>query len=291
MPFGKFFDLLQEETIIAKRKINFQGLMIVFNIEVILSGINYFKSAMLSKTYTKYIQSLHQKKSRDTDGVFIGEGTKVVAELLQTGVFLCKDILCTQKWLESNEKLVSEYFAKTPQIIADFELEKISALSTPNEVLAIFEQKERSTIDISGKLNLMLDTIQDPGNLGTIIRIADWFGIENIICANGTAEMYNPKVVQSTMGSIARVNIIYTDLAEWLSKNSKVKVYAAALNGADITTVEKIKEGVIIIGNESKGISDALLKLADEKITIPRKGNAESLNAAVATGIILSHIC
>jgi TrmH family RNA methyltransferase len=246
---------------------------------------------MLSKTYTKYIQSLHHKKSRDIERVFIGEGTKVVVELLQTQQFLCKDVLCTEKWFENNQQVLAEYFDQQPQIITDIELEKISALSTPNEVLAIYEQKKPVMVNVSGKVSLVLDTIQDPGNLGTIIRIADWFGIENIICSIGTAEMYNPKVVQSTMGSLGRVNIIYKDLLTWLDENKGIKIYAAALSGTDLYEVKKIKEGFIVIGNESKGINEALLKLADEKITIPKKGSAESLNAAVATGIILSHIC
>lgn len=245
---------------------------------------------MLSKTYTKYIQSLHHKKSRDSEGVFIGEGTKVVVELLQTQFFLCKEVLCTQNWYEKNQSIVKKYFTGETQLITDIELEKISALSSPNEVIAIFEQKKPIKPMLAGKVSLVLDTIQDPGNLGTIIRIADWFGIENIICANGTAEMYNPKVVQSTMGSLSKVNVIYTDLPQWLNENNAIKIYAAALNGRDLTEVGKIKEGLLIIGNESKGISKSLLDLADEKITIPKIGSAESLNAAVAAGIILSHI-
>ncbi len=245
---------------------------------------------MLSKTYTKYIQSLHHKKSRDTEGIFIGEGTKVVLELLQTQHFLCKDVLCTEKWLQTNQKIVSNYFKGEIKLIEDFELEKISALSTPNEVLAVFAKSESEITSINGKISLMLDTIQDPGNLGTIIRIADWFGIENIICSIGTAEMYNPKVVQSTMGSLSRVNLIYTDLEQWIAENSSIKIYAAALNGKDLKKLEPVKEGILLIGNESKGINETLLKLTHEKITIPKVGSAESLNAAVATGIILSHI-
>ncbi|MES2432113.1 MAG: RNA methyltransferase [Bacteroidota bacterium] len=245
---------------------------------------------MLNKTYTKYIQSLHNKKSRDVEGVFIGEGTKVVVELLQTRQFLCKDVLCTKKWFDENNNLIGKYFDEELKIIEDFELEKISALTTPNEVLAVFAKKGSTEPSLKGNISLMLDTIQDPGNLGTIIRIADWFGIENIICSNGTADMYNPKVVQSTMGSLARVNVVYKDLPEWLEENKDVKIYAATLEGTPIKEIN-IKEGIILIGNESKGVSNELLNRADENITIPKIGNAESLNAAVATGIILSHIC
>lgn len=137
---------------------------------------------------------------------------------------------------------------------------------------------------------MALDAIQDPGNLGTIIRIADWFGIADIVCAAGTADIYNAKVVQSTMGSLGRVNVVYTDLPVWLQKNKQVKIYSASLDGKDVNEIGKLAEGIIVIGNEANGVSDEVLKFVDEKITIPKTGEAESLNAAVATGIILSHL-
>ena len=137
---------------------------------------------------------------------------------------------------------------------------------------------------------MALDTIQDPGNLGTIIRIADWFGIDQIVCSDDCAEVYNPKVVQATMGSIARVKVFYTDLEEWLSVQKEVPIYATTLEGQDIREMKKIQEGIIVVGNESKGISPGVLKLANTKITISQKGKADSLNVAVATGIVLSHI-
>lgn len=136
----------------------------------------------------------------------------------------------------------------------------------------------------------MVDGIRDPGNMGTIIRIADWFGINNIICSRDCVEQYNPKVVQASMGSIARVNIVYKDLEEFLKQNKNVIVYAATLNGKSVHSVDKINEGLLLIGNESNGIRSELLALVTEEITIPRLGGAESLNAAVATGIILSHV-
>jgi TrmH family RNA methyltransferase len=136
----------------------------------------------------------------------------------------------------------------------------------------------------------VLDTIQDPGNLGTIIRIADWFGIGQIICSNDCADVYNPKVVQATMGSIGRVKVFYADLEEWLYKQKNIPIYATALEGKDITKMPVIREGMIVIGNESNGIHEGILALTNERITIPGKGKAESLNAAVATGIILSHL-
>jgi RNA methyltransferase, TrmH family len=245
---------------------------------------------MLSKSQVKYIQSLHHKKFRDEEGVFIAEGNKVVLELLQSGQFVCEQLLGEQEWLHDNEISIRKHFAGALQDVKDFELQKVSALSTASQVLAVFKKMPPKEIVVKGRLTLLLDTIQDPGNLGTIIRIADWFGIAAIICSLETVDQYNAKVVQSTMGSLARVNIIYTDLEKWIAANDKIKVYAAALNGKDINTLKGLKEGFIMIGNESKGISPALLQLANEKITIPKIGHAESLNAAVATGIILSHL-
>ena len=136
----------------------------------------------------------------------------------------------------------------------------------------------------------MLDTIQDPGNLGTIVRCADWFGVQQIICSRDCVDLYNPKVVQSTMGSISRVQVVYEDLSTFIHDHSPIPVYAATLKGNDVSKLPTITEGIILIGNESKGIEPELLSMVSHHITIPRKGNAESLNAAVATGIILSHL-
>jgi TrmH family RNA methyltransferase len=244
---------------------------------------------MLSKTHSKYIQSLHHKKFRDIENSFIAEGGKVVLELLQSGKFTCREILGTQDWLNSHESLIRKHFTGPLEVIQDHELEKIAALTTPNQVLAIFQKTTGKPVSPAGQITLMLDNIQDPGNMGTIIRIADWYGIKNIICSVHTADIYNPKVVQSTMGSLGRVNILYTELVDWIAQNKQVKLYAAALNGKNVKEI-KLKEGLLIIGNEAKGINDELLQIADEKITIPKLGEAESLNAAVATGIILSHI-
>jgi len=246
---------------------------------------------MFNKTHTKYIQSLHHKKFRDENAVFIAEGTKVVLELLDSREFVCRQLFAVSDWLNNNEKTVHKNKGIEVFAIKDFELEKISLLTTPNNVLAVFEKKSNAAvINIKGKITLVLDGIQDPGNLGTIIRTADWFGIENIICSPACADMYNPKVVQSTMGSLARVNIFYTNLNEWVEKNKVIKKYATALNGKNISSLKNIKEAIIIIGNEGNGISDAIMKLVDEKITIPKIGEAESLNAAVATGIILAAV-
>ena len=246
---------------------------------------------MLSKTHTKYIQSLQQKKLRDETRLFIAEGPKVVMDLLNSRKFVCKEIFALNNWLLENSKRLSLPKDTIVNTVEDFELQKLSSLSTAHVVVAVFEKRKPvNKIETASKITLVLDTIQDPGNLGTIIRIADWFGIENIICSIGCADMYNAKVVQSTMGSLGRVNVLYTDLIVWLAENSKIKIYSASLEGEDVKAVGKLKEGILIIGNEANGVSDEVMNFVSEKINIPRIGEAESLNAAVATGIILSHI-
>jgi RNA methyltransferase, TrmH family len=246
---------------------------------------------MFNKTHTKYIQSLHHKKFRDQQGVFIAEGPKLVLELLNSGVFVCEQLFVLNDWLQNNAKLLEKMPVKNIIGIKDFELEKISLLTTPNILLAVFKKKEpKAPVDIGGKITLVLDGIQDPGNLGTILRTADWFGIENIICSPQCADIYNPKVVQGTMGSMARVNVFYTDLPNWLQNNNHIKKYATTLNGKNVHTINKPREAIIIIGNEGQGVSHAVLELVNERITIPGKSEAESLNAAVAAGIVLAVI-
>ncbi len=243
---------------------------------------------MLSKSQAKYIQSLGQKKVRDEEGVFIAEGPKIIAELLASVDAKIIQLYALHDWIEANRKDCNG----TDIIeIDETDLEKISQLTTPNKVLAIVKKPAAPDhLQAKETVSLVLDTIQDPGNMGTIIRIADWFGIRQIICSKDCADIYNPKVVQSTMGSIARVAVLYTDLVPWLEAQKDVFIYAAALEGQNVTAMKKITEGLIIIGNESKGIHREIFELIDVKITIPRIGSAESLNAAVATGIILSHI-
>lgn len=243
---------------------------------------------MLVKQKIKYIQTLGQKKFRQEEGLFIAEGPKLVKELLEADAAAVQEVYGLNDWIEENASLLAKTTVTT---ITETELERISQFSTANKVLAIVQQYATSErIIAKNQVILALDTIQDPGNLGTIIRIADWFGVSQIICSLDSADLYNPKVVQSTMGSIARVKVNYTDLEQWLGLQKDVPVYAASLDGQDITSLKKIKEGIIIIGNESKGISASILQFATDRITIPSKGKAESLNAAVATGIILSHI-
>jgi RNA methyltransferase, TrmH family len=244
---------------------------------------------MFNKTHTKYIQTLHHKKFRDEFGVFVAEGSKVVTELLQTREFVCTQLFAVETWLLQYKKMLQQFEGFETFAVKDFEMQKISLQATPGNVLAVFKKKKNiAPVNIKNTITLALDTLQDPGNFGTIIRTADWFGVQNIICSNGCADMYNPKVVQSTMGSLARVNIFYTDLTAWLLQNNTVKKYAAALDGMQLSQIKKTKQAIIIIGNEGNGISDAVLKQANEKITIAKIGEAESLNAAVATGIILA---
>lgn len=244
---------------------------------------------MLSKTIVKYIQSLAHKKLRDEQGVFIAEGPKVVPELLRSQKFVCKIICSTKNWLDENENLLKNLSADIHEI-NEIELEKISQLQTSNKVLAVFFKNEEPAIHISNTVSLMLDEIQDPGNMGTIIRTADWFGIKDIICSNECVDCYNPKVVQASMGSVSRVNIIYKELEAFIDEHKGIKIYAATLGGKTLTSFGKITEGIVLIGNESKGVKENLVRLATGQITIPKYGGAESLNAAVACGIILSHI-
>lgn len=243
---------------------------------------------MISKNQVKYIQSLGQKKSRDEEKCFVAEGPKLVNELLTAPNCRVVQVYALKEWIDGhstareNAELIE---------VSNVELEKISQLTTPNQVLAVVEKIQwKNDLQIKGTVALALDTIQDPGNMGTIIRLADWFGIMSIFCSLDCVDVYNPKVVQSSMGSISRVSVAYMDIESLLKENKDLRIYAAVLNGRDITKMEKIREGIILIGNESKGINEELLKLANVQITIPGKGKAESLNAAVATGIILSHL-
>ena len=238
---------------------------------------------MLSKKEIKDIQSLSHKKFRAELKLFIAEGPKIVGELLSRVPGQVRMIYATAEWKAMQEQQV----AIPITVITDAELERISQLQTPNQVLAVVEQFPVHPPAGDG-LILYLDRIQDPGNLGTIIRIADWFGVKEIVCSQGCADLYNPKVVQSSMASIARVSVFEED-GKWLPSQS-LPVYAASLHGESVYTVSKIENAILVIGNESRGITQEILDRADTLVTIPRKGEAESLNAAVATGILLSHL-
>ncbi len=255
---------------------------------------------MLSKNQLKFVNSLKQKKFREEHNLFIAEGTKIVHELLQTQIKV-KQVFGTTAFLATFEggRGMNSKINNTIEFIEvkARELERLSALTTANEVLAVCEipQYELNRAELNDKLTLVLDNIKDPGNLGTIIRIGDWFGIENIICSNETADAFNPKVVQATMCSIARIKLHYIDLIKFFEENKQLPVYGALLDGENIYTKQLTSIGFILIGNESKGLSDTLLPFITDKISIPSfshfkggRGEAESLNAAVATSIICS---
>ncbi|MCE3281893.1 MAG: methyltransferase [Chitinophagaceae bacterium] len=237
---------------------------------------------MLSKNEIKYIQSLYHKKTRDAEGVFVVEGPKIAAELLGSG-YRVRKIYATEKWAAPSD-LDTEVVRVTGE-----ELQRLSGLQVAHEVLVVAEQEEAVRLAFDNRFTLVLDGIQDPGNFGTIIRIADWFGIKQVIAGEHTVELYNPKAIQSTMGSFVRVNVYYGSLVDIIS-GAGVPVYGAVLNGKNVFEAGKIKEGILVIGNEGRGINDELRTLITEPLTIPRYGGAESLNAAVATGIILSHV-
>tara|TARA_R110001592_G_scaffold119491_5_gene322659 strand:- start:9912 stop:10631 length:720 start_codon:yes stop_codon:yes gene_type:complete len=233
---------------------------------------------MLSINQKKYLNSLKQKKYRNQHSTFIVEGEKMVNELIASNyevevVYGTEGLSLYSELIEVNEK----------------ELNSITTLKTPNKFFAIAKQKQNDSYQLDGKLVLALDNIQDPGNLGTIIRIADWFGISTIICSPTCVDVYNPKVVQATMGSIFRINVCYTELKDFFTQNKNLNVYGALLGGDNIynTTIKK-ENSVLLMGNESKGISTDLLDFINHKITIPQFGQAESLNVAIATAILCS---
>lgn len=232
---------------------------------------------MISKNQIKFVRQLEQKKYRKKEGLFVAEGPKVVGDLLRAG-FKAHTIFATSEWGSQGQ---------TFQEVSDEELRRVSFLQHPQRVLALFFIPTESVPSVSS-LSLALDDVQDPGNLGTIIRIADWFGIDTIYCSENTADAWSPKVVQATMGSIARVNIIYTDLQELISK-AQVPVYGTLLDGQDIYTQELSKEGIIVMGNEGNGISAPIRKLINRRLLIPQfHEGPESLNVAIATAITCS---
>jgi len=244
---------------------------------------------MISKNQVKLIRSLHVKKFREHEGLFIAEGEKIIKELLNSS-FKIHSIYFTDEW---NGLTGDERNKKNLYKIKDDELKKISLLENQNQVLAIVRIPENK-IDfkkITSGFALILDDIRDPGNLGTIIRTADWYGIRNIICSDQSVDAFNPKVVQSSMGSIFRTNIFYEDLEIFLTeikKQFRIPVYGAVLDGQNILEKKLNPESMLLMGNESKGISANLLKLIDEKITIPKpaNGTAESLNVSIAASIL-----
>ena len=243
---------------------------------------------MISKNKIKYIRSLELKKNRNKEGKFVAEGFKVVDDLL--ALQPADLIVATQEWLHG------KHFAAQTEVIevTEEELKKVSFLQHPQQVLAVFRQATSGDYSINtSELSLALDGVQDPGNLGTIIRIADWFGITHIYCSQDTADVYNPKVVQATMGSIARVKVEYGNLLALVeSMPADVPVYGTLLDGDNIYQQTLENRGLIVMGNEGKGISPALAKKVNRKLLIPNfpegRATADSLNVAIATAITCS---
>lgn len=243
---------------------------------------------MLSKSQISFIKSLHQKKYRKENGIFIIEGIKSIVEFLNSE-YLIHSIYYTSKISGTLPKVSANINLFE---VTETELQKISTLQTPQSILALVNipaQKEIDLNSLENKFSLVLDDVQDPGNFGTIIRTADWFGIKNVICSENTVEAYNPKTVQSTMGSLCRVNVQYTNLNNFLGK-TKLPIYGALLNGGNIYQTKWGKAGLILLGNEGHGISKELIEKISFPVTIPRFGEAESLNVAVSAAIFCSEI-
>ena len=240
---------------------------------------------MFSKSQIKFIRSLAQKKNRQHHQLFFVEGKKAISELLSSSLKL-HSLFTTEDIFEAPAKKIN--------FITTADLNKISRLSTPQTALAVFHIPQVNEPEFNG-LMLALDEVQDPGNLGTIIRLCDWFGIEHLICSSGTVDCFNPKVVQATMGSIGRVKVFYTDLPELLKRaKNELPVFGAFLEGENIYKENLVPQGIIVMGNEAKGISAEVESLVVEKLVIPQFGRiqeTESLNVATATAIFLSEFC
>ncbi|MGB1988737.1 MAG: TrmH family RNA methyltransferase [Flavobacteriales bacterium] len=234
---------------------------------------------MLTKNQIKLIRSLSLKKNRQKHGLFIVEGEKLVNEVLSSD-WEVEGIYATKEWLGENATIISNN-----------DLSRISSLKTPNKVVAVVKIKKGS-LDITSNTVLALDGVKDPGNLGTIIRLADWFGVEDIICSDDCVDYLNPKVVQSSMGSFTRVNLHYTSLIDAFKKYSDYKLIMTVLNGTPLSEMTNADKKIVVMGSESKGISNEILELTSEKITIPKSksSKAESLNVSVAAAIILNTI-
>ena len=239
---------------------------------------------MLTKAQIKYIKSLTQRKFRNEHKAYIAAGEKLAIEWLKSDNTVDM-VVGTAGWLSGHRELLSEHPEAQLFAVKETELASLTSLQTPNQVFLVIPIQESGSMPILNEWYIALDDIQDPGNMGTIIRIADWFGIRYIICSPGSVDQYNPKVVQSAMGGHLRVSVYESNLVPFLQSIPVPKI-AAALDGAPVYGMKRMEAGVLIIGNESKGISESVLKMATNKVLIPGKGGAESLNAAVSAGIL-----
>ena len=237
---------------------------------------------MVGKSQIKFIKSLQQKKYRNQNGMFVVEGIKTVQELLDSNIEPYKIYGTTAE--------LFQYLGDKFEIISEVDLKKMSSLKNPNKVLGIFKFPQPRKVDENDWI-LALDDVRDPGNLGTIIRLCDWFGIKHLVCSEQTVDCYNPKVLQATMGSITRVNIIYTDLVNYIEK-SELPVYGTFMDGNTVYSSKLPSKGILVMGNEANGISSEIENLVNSKVSIPQFGSkaTESLNVATATAIFLNEI-
>lgn len=238
----------------------------------------------LSKERQKWIRSLQLKKNRDEEAVFVVEGEKSVLEGLQ----IFEQNLIELVSIENFVELIPSSFHSKVKLVNQKELEGISDLRTPNKFLAVFK-KVTKPISLN-ESSIILDGIQDPGNMGTILRLADWFGVNQIVCSSDTVDCYNPKVIQASMGAIFRISVQHTDLKTFIPKY-KSPIYAAFLNGENYKSIAKPKQFALLMGNEGKGIRPEIEALVENRVTIPRIGEAESLNVSTATAILLAEFC
>lgn len=250
---------------------------------------------MLSKAEIKRISRYKQSKFRNQDGLFVVEGEKMLGELLQSD-YNIQSIYATAPWIQKNTSLIQlKGVANKVVEISEEDLNKISLLSTPNQVYSLVKMPKQNSEKTPKGLTIALDGIKDPGNLGTIIRLADWYAVENIICSKDCVDVFNPKTVQSTMGSIFRVKVEYTDLKTYLGNQPcDLAIYGSIIEGGEnIYEKQFSKDAILVIGSESHGISQEIRKYINQNITIPRfrtDNKPESLNASIATAIIISEI-
>jgi RNA methyltransferase, TrmH family len=243
---------------------------------------------MITKNQIKYINSLQQKKFRVENQSFLVEGAKSVLELLRSD-FETELLFVTDDFFEQHQTLLQAFHIQAI-IVNQTDLEKAGSFSSNNAALAVVKTKDNEELLVAeNEFGLILDDIRDPGNLGTIIRVADWYGIHKIICSHSTVDFYNPKVITATMGSFTRTNLYYTDLEDFIKKQT-INIYGTLLNGENIHQTKFAESGYIVIGNEANGISPAIEQLITHKITIPRFGQAESLNAGIATAVVLDNL-
>lgn len=243
----------------------------------------------ITNAFRKMVASLGSSKGRTTHGCFIAEGTKCVLDTWEH--FKCCYLIATQQWIDEN---INRLGNVSPIVAKRADMERMSQLSTPSNVIAVYEipKKEIDEASIANGLTLLLDRVQDPGNLGTIMRVADWFGITQIICSKDTVDVYNPKVVQATMGAISRVSVNYCDLSQFINSHAQLPIYGTFLDGDNIYETRLTSNGLIIMGNEGQGISSQIEQLVTHKLLVPSfpidRPTSESLNVGTATAVVLA---